>query len=77
MVWVHGGGLEHERRRPVDQGAVHDVRVSRDPAHVRHAGKDVSFLQAKGSLRRHARVEHVPRRRVRHALRGSRRPRGV
>lgn len=33
--------LEQQRRAPVEQRAVHDVRVARDPPDVRHAAEHV------------------------------------
>lgn len=68
MVGVHGRGLEHKRRSPVDEGSVDDVGVPRDPPHVRDAGKHVPLLQPEGVLGRHARVQEVPGGGVRHAL---------
>lgn len=74
MVGVHRRRLEHERGRPVDQRAVHDVRVSRDPPDVRNAGEDVALFQPEGVLRRHSRVQQVAGGGVRNPLRPAGRP---
>lgn len=77
VVGVHGRGLEHERGGTVHERAVHDVRVPRDPPHVRDAGEDVSFFQPEGVLGGHARVQQVPGGGVRHPLRPAGGPRRV
>ena len=71
MVGEHGRRLEHKGSRPINKRSVDDVRVPRDPAHVRHASEDIPLFEPEGVLRGHAGVQEVPSCGVRHALRGA------
>ena len=69
--------LVHQARRAVRERAVHDVRVSRHPAHVGGAPVDVVLLEIENRLRRERALREIAAGGMHDALRLSRRARGV
>ena len=77
LVGIVGRAFVHDHRGAVGQRAVHDVRVTGDPADVGRAPEDVFFLQVEDVLVRRRRADQVAARGVQHALRLARRARRV
>ncbi len=69
--------LEDQGRRAVGQRAINDIAVAGNPAAVRRAPVDVAVVIVEDVLVGHGGVDHVAACRVQHALRLTRRARGV
>ena len=74
---IVGHAFEHDRDRAVGERPVDNVTVSRDPADVGGAPVDVARVIVEDVLVRQRGVHHVTACRMQHALRFTRRSRGV
>ena len=82
VVGVHGRRLEHDSRRAVEQGAVHDVAVPGDPADIggtpeQIVGDILALLRSEQQVVGQRRPQQIPAGGVQHALGLAGRSRGV
>ncbi len=76
-IRVGGHPFKHQRGCTVRQGAVYDVAVASDPAHIRRTPVNVTFLVVKYIFMGHGRLQQIATGGVQHPLGFAGRARGI